>query len=46
MSRRRISALVIALAAAALSACTSPTGPAKDGCGGVMTGSGTCMVAQ
>lgn len=44
MSRRRLSALVLALAAAALSACTSPTAP--DGvCGGVMGGSNTCMVA-
>ena len=45
MSRRRLSALVLALAAAALSACTSPTGPDKICGGGVMTGSGTCMVA-
>ena len=45
MSRRRISALVLALAAAALSACTSPTAPDQI-CGGVMGGSGTCMVAN
>ena len=46
MSRRRLSALVLALAAAALSACTSPTGPESNCKGGVMGGSGTCMVAQ
>lgn len=45
MSRRRLSALVLALAAAALSACTSPTAPDRV-CGGVMGGSGTCMVAN
>ncbi len=44
---RRISVLVLALAAAALSACTSPTAPDSNiGCGGVMGGSGTCMVAN
>ena len=46
MSRRRLSALVLALAAAALSACTSPTGPDNACKGGVMGGSGTCMVAN
>ena len=45
MSRRRLSVLVLALASAALAACTSPTAPDR-ACGGVMTGSGTCMVAD
>ena len=46
MTRRRLSTLVLAIAAAALSACVSPTGP-ESACksGGVMSGSGTCMVA-
>jgi hypothetical protein len=46
MSRRRLSTLVLALAAAALAACTSPTAPDRVCGGGVMTGSGTCMVAN
>ena len=46
MSRRRLSARVRARAAAARSAGTSPTGPDNICGGGVMTGSGTCMVNQ
>lgn len=42
---RRLSAVVLALAAATLAACTSPTAPDKV-CGGVMGGSNTCMVAD